>query len=91
MKLANIDNNRYHSKLKQDAGVILLLLALLYFSEIYMIYNILATIGANVPIPFTLMGLYVLFIILLLGIETLGCVGVYNSIRKHMFEFEYYD
>ncbi|WP_370572142.1 monomethylamine transporter [Methanomethylovorans sp.] len=89
--MANIDNNRYHSKLKQDAGVILLLLALLYFSEIYMIYNILATIGANVPIPFTLMGLYVLFIILLLGIETLGCVGVYNSIRKHMFEFEYYD
>jgi putative effector of murein hydrolase LrgA (UPF0299 family) len=91
MKLANIDNNRYHSKLKQDAGVIVLLLALLYFSEIYMIYNILAAIGANVPIPFTLMGLYILFIILLLGIETLGCVSVYNSIKKHMFEFEYYD
>lgn len=91
MKLANIDNNRYHSKLKQDAGVIVLLLALLYFSEIYMIYNILAAIGTNIPIPFTLMGLYVLFIILLLGIETLGCVGVYNSIKKHMFEFEYYD
>ena len=91
MKLVNIDNNRYQSKLKQDAGVIVLLLALLYFSEIYMIYNILATIGANVPIPSILMGLYVLFIILLLGIETLGCVGVYNSIKKHMFEFEYYD
>ncbi len=89
--MANIDNNRYHSKLHQDAGVIVLLLALLYFSEIYMIYNIVATIGTNVPIPFTLMGLYVLFIFLLLGIETLGCVGVYNSIKKHMFEFQYYD
>ena len=32
-----------------------------------------------------------MFIILLLGIETLGCVGVYKSIKKHMFEFEYYD
>jgi hypothetical protein len=91
MKLANIDNNRYHSKLHQDAGVIVLLLALLYFSELYMIYNIVSIIGASVPIPPLLIGLYVLFIILLLGIETLGCVGVYKSIKKHMFEFEYYD
>jgi len=89
--LANIDNSRYHSKLMQDAGVIVLLLALLYFSELYMIYNIVSIIGASVPIPSILMGLYVLFIILLLGIETLGCVGVYTSIKKHMFEFEYYD
>jgi putative effector of murein hydrolase LrgA (UPF0299 family) len=91
MKLANIDNNRYKSKLHQDAGVIVLLLALLYFSEIYMIYNIVVTIGASVPIPSILMGMYVLFVILLLGIETLGCVGVYKSIKKHMFEFQYYD
>jgi len=87
----DINNNRYQSKLKQDAGVIVMLLALLYFSEIYMIYNILAIIGSSVPIPSTLMGLYILFIILLLGIETLGCIGVYNSIKKHMFEFKYYD
>jgi len=56
-----------------------------------MIYNIVSIIGASVPIPPLLIGLYVLFIILLLGIETLGCVGVYKSIKKHMFEFEYYD
>lgn len=89
--MANINNNRYRSKLHQDAGVIVLLLALLYFSEMYMIYNIVAIIGVEVPISSILMGLYVLFIILLLGIETLGCVGVYTSIKKHMFEFKYYD
>lgn len=91
MKLANIDNNRYQSKLHQDAGVIVLLLALLYFSELYMVYNIVSIIGPSVSIQSTLLGGYVLFMILLLGIETLGCVGVYNSIKKHMFEFEYYD
>lgn len=89
--MSNINNNRYHSKLYQDAGVIVLLLALLYFSELFMIYNVLSTIGANTTIPSTLLGLYVLFITLLLGIETLGCMGVYRSIKKHMFEFEYYD
>jgi len=89
--LSNINNNRYHSKLYQDAGVIVLLLALLYFSELFMIYNVLSTIGTNATIPSTLLGLYALFITLLLGIETLGCMGVYRSIKKHMFEFEYYD
>ncbi|MGB3908183.1 MAG: monomethylamine transporter [Methanomethylovorans sp.] len=89
--MSNINNNRYHSKLYQDAGVIVLLLALLYFSELFMIYNVLSTIGTNATIPSTLLGLYALFITLLLGIETLGCMGVYRSIKKHMFEFEYYD
>lgn len=87
---SNISNEKYHSKLKQDAGVIILLLALLYFSEIYMIYNILSIISNAFNIV-SLMPLYIIFIVLLLGIETIGCVRVYQSIKRHMFEFEYYD
>lgn len=88
--MANISNEKYQSKLKQDAGVIILLLALLYFSEIYMIYNILSIISTAFNIT-SLMPLYIIFIVLLLGIETIGCVRVYQSIKKHMFEYEYYD
>lgn len=91
MELANTENGRYQSKLKQDVGVILLLLGLLYFSEIFMAYTILTTIWDSVPELSSIIWVYILFISLLLGIETMGCIRVYKSIKEHMFEFEYYD
>jgi hypothetical protein len=35
--------------------------------------------------------LYVIFVGLMVVIETIGCLSVRNSIKNHMFEFRYYD
>ncbi|MDK2891719.1 monomethylamine transporter [Methanohalophilus sp.] len=87
----NIDPVRYASKLKADAGVVILLLAILYFSESFITYNILSTVLAEVPEAAKLLPVYILFFVLLIGIETAGCLRVYGSIKEHMYSFEYYD
>jgi hypothetical protein len=89
--LAQLDTNKYENKLKQDAGIIVLLLGLLYFSELYIAYNIMWLIRGAVPGISIAIGLNLVFLILVLGIETMGCVRVYQSIKRHMYEFEYYD
>ncbi|WP_135604733.1 monomethylamine transporter [Methanococcoides sp. NM1] len=86
-----VDEALYHNKLKQDGGVILLVLGLLYFSETYIVYNILSILWGEVPALGTIWPIYIVFYLLLIGIETIGCVRVYNSIKEHMFDFEYYD
>ncbi len=86
-----VDEVKYNSKLKQDAGVILLVLGLLYFSELFIFYRIISTIWGTVDGLATIFPFYLLFLVLLLGIETIGCVQVYKSIKEHMFDFEYYD
>ncbi|WP_445475772.1 monomethylamine transporter [Methanococcoides methylutens] len=86
-----VDEALYHNKLKQDAGVIILVLGLLYFSETYIVYNILSTLWGEVPGLGTIWPIYIVFYLLLIGIETIGCLRVYNSIKEHMFDFEYYD
>ncbi|WP_440952114.1 monomethylamine transporter [Methanococcoides sp. FTZ1] len=85
------DEALYNNKLKQDAGVILVVLGLLYFSETYIVYNILSILWGEVPELGSIWPIYIVFYLLLIGIETIGCVRVYNSIKEHMFDFNYYD
>jgi hypothetical protein len=87
------DEALYNNKLKQDAGVIILLLGLLYFSETFIVYRIVSVIwrSGEVPEITTVLPLYIIFIVLLLGIETIGCIRVYKSIKEHMYDFKYYD
>ncbi|MEA1985013.1 MAG: monomethylamine transporter [Euryarchaeota archaeon] len=86
-----VDEAFYHNKLKQDGGVILILLVLLYFSETFITYKILSLLWGEVPELGTIWPIYIVFFVLLIGIETIGSVGVYNSIKEHMFDFKYYD
>lgn len=85
------DEALYHNKLKQDAGVILLILGLLYFSETFIVYNIMSTLWGEIPALGMIWPVYIVFYLLLLGIETTGCLRVYHSIKEHMFDFKYYD
>ncbi|MBP2029787.1 hypothetical protein J2755_000707 [Methanohalophilus levihalophilus] len=87
----NVDTGKYAGKLKADAGIVVLLLGILYFSESYIVYNILTTVWADVPEAATILPAYILFFVLLIGIETVGCLKVYGSIKEHMYTFEYYD
>ena len=86
-----VDEAYYHSKLKQDGGVIVVLLGLLYFSETFIAYKILSLLWGTVPELGMIWPIYIIFFVLLLGIETIGCIRVYTSIKEHMFDFEYYD
>ncbi len=86
-----VDEALYHNKLKQDAGVILVLLGLLYFSESFITYKILSLLWGTVPELGIIWPIYIVFFVLLIGIETIGCLGVYNSIKGNMFDFEYYE
>lgn len=83
----------YNNKLKQDAGIIALILGLLYFSETFIVYKILSVIlgSGAVPEANALLPVYLIFVVLLLGFETIGCIRVYNSIKEHMYDFNYYD
>ena len=86
-----VNETKYHNDLKKDAGIIVLVLGLLYFSETFVFYTVMSTLWDTVPEARTLFPVYLLFLLLLLGIETIGCIRVYNSIKEHMYDFKYYE
>ena len=86
-----VNETKYHNDLKKDAGIIVLVLGLLFFSETFVFYTVMSTLWDAVPEARTLFPIYILFLLLLLGIETIGCIRVYNSIKEHMYDFKYYD
>lgn len=86
-----VNKTKYHSDLRKDAGIIILVLGLLFFSETFVFYRIMTTLWDAVPEVQLLFPVYLLFLILLLGIETIGCITVYKSIKEHMYDFNYYD
>ena len=79
---------KYHSKLNGDTVLVLGMLALLVSVEGFVLYKILSETW---EIAGNFFYLYVIFVGLLVVIETIGCLSVRNSIKKHMFEFRYYD
>jgi hypothetical protein len=79
---------KYHSKLNGDTALVLGMLALLVGVEGFVIYKILSETW---EIAGNFFYLYVIFVGLLVVIETIGCLSVRNSIKNHMFEFRYYD
>ena len=84
-----VDENKYKSKLSQDTMMIMVALGLLVVVELYVVYSILSVAGK--ALPGGLMGIYIVFVGLVIGIETIGYWKVRHSINEHMHEFEYYD
>jgi hypothetical protein len=80
--------SKYHRKLNGDTVLVAGMLALLISVEGFIIYKILAETWEIVGNFFYL---YVIFVGLIVVIETIGCLRVRDSIKNHMFEFKYYD
>ena len=80
--------SKYHSKLNGDTLLVIGMLALLVGVEGFIIYKILAETW---EIASSFFYLYIIFIGLIVLIETIGCLRVRESIKTHMFEFKYYD
>lgn len=80
--------SKYHSKLNGDSMLIIGMLALLIGVEGFVISKILY---ATWEISSGFSYLYILFFGLVVSIEAIGCVRVRESIKRHMFEFHYYD
>lgn len=80
--------SRYHSKLKEDSILVAGMLVLLVGVELFVIGKILMETW---EIASNFFYLYLIFFGLIVGIETIGCLRVRDSIRNHMFEFTYYD
>ena len=80
--------SKYHRKLNGDTVLIVGMLILLVGVEGFVLYKILTETW---EISQNFFYLYVIFVGLIVIIEAIGCLSVRNSIKKHMFEFEYYD
>lgn len=80
--------SKYHSKLNGDTVLVVGMLALLVGVEGFIIYKIFAETWEIVS-GFSY--LYVIFLGLIVSVETIGCLKVRKSIKNHMFEFKYYD
>jgi hypothetical protein len=80
--------SKYHSKLTGDTALIVGMLALLVCVEGFIAYRILSKTW---EVASSFFYLYIIFIGLIVLIETIGCLKVRESIKTHMFEFKYYD
>jgi hypothetical protein len=80
--------SKYHSKLKGDTVLVAGMLLLLVSVELFVIGKILV---ATWEIASSFFYLYVIFFGLIVVVEMIGCLRVRDSIKKHMFEFAYYD
>lgn len=80
--------SKYHSKLNGDTVLVVGMLALLVGVEGFIIYRILSETW---EIASGFFYLYVIFMGLIVSIETIGCLRVRESIKNHMFEYKYYD
>ncbi|HIH95111.1 TPA: monomethylamine permease [Methanosarcina acetivorans] len=80
--------SKYQSKLNGDTVLVVGMLALLVGVEGFIIYKIFTETWEIVS-DFSY--LYVIFLGLIVSVETIGCLRVRKSIKNHMFEFKYYD
>lgn len=80
--------NKYHSKLNGDTGLIIGMLLLLVGVEGFVLYRVLSETW---EIAGDFFYLYLIFVGLVAGIEAVGCLSVRKSIKNHMFGFRYYD
>ncbi len=80
--------SKYYSKLNGDTVLVIGMLALLVGVEGFITYRILSETW---EIASDFFYLYVIFMGLIVSIETIGCLRVRESIKNHMFEFKYYD
>jgi putative effector of murein hydrolase LrgA (UPF0299 family) len=85
----NIDQEKYAQGLQKDTYLIIGALALLVIVEGYVVYTILSYAGPAVSAG--IRGLYILFFLLVIGIETIGYWQVRKSLKQHMYELKYYE
>jgi putative effector of murein hydrolase LrgA (UPF0299 family) len=85
----NIDHEKYAQGLQKDTYLIIGALALLVIVEGYVVYTILSYAGPAVSAG--IRGLYILFFLLVIGIETIGYWQVRKSLKQHMYELKYYE
>ena len=84
-----VDMEKYEKKLNADNMIILVALSVLTIVLLYVSYMVLSIAGSVLPPG--MIYLYVIFIVAILGVETIGFMQVGRSIKEHMVEFEYYD
>jgi hypothetical protein len=81
--------SRYNGAFAKDTYLIIGAIALLIIVQGFVVFTILSQAGSAVPS--SIRGLYLLFFVFLVGIETIGYLQVRKSIKQHMFDFRYYD
>ena len=87
-----VNEAKYRKWFILDSLLIVFMWLFLVISETYVVYSILnAAISRGLEIPSYLLGLFVLVLALMFIINGLGCLNVWKSIKKHMYEFTYYD
>ncbi|WMW21707.1 monomethylamine permease [Methanolobus mangrovi] len=84
-----INEAKYKGAFAKDTYLIAGAIALLIIIEGYVVYNVLSLAGPAVSS--SIIGIYVLFFGLVVGIEIIGYWQVRHSIKQHMFDFKYYD
>lgn len=85
----DINQAKYDQGLQKDTYLIVGAIALLILVEGYVVYTILSYAGPAVSA--SVRGLYIVFFLLVVGIETIGYWQVRKSLKQHMHEFRYYD
>lgn len=85
----NVKDSKAKAGLQKDTYLIVGAIALLIIIEGYVVYTILSYAGPAVPS--WIIGLYILFFLLVVGIETIGYWQVRHSLKQHMHELGYYD
>lgn len=80
---------KYEDGLRKDTYLIVGAILLLILVEGYVVYTVLSYAGSAVSSG--IIGLYILFFLLVVGIETIGYWQVRHSLKQHMHEFRYYD
>ena len=87
-----VNEAKYKKWFILDTILIVFMWVFLVLSETYVVYSILnASISRGLEIPALLLGVIVLVLLLLFVINGLGCLNVWKSIKKYMYEFTYYD
>ncbi|WP_292466601.1 monomethylamine permease [Methanolobus sp.] len=84
-----VNEAKYKGAFAKDTYLIVGAIALLIVVQGYVVFTILSAAGSAVS-P-AIRGIYVVFFVLVVGIETLGYWQVRHSIKQHMFDFKYYD
>lgn len=85
----DINQAKYDQGLQKDTYLIVGAIALLIIVQGYVVYTILSYAGPAVSA--SIRGLYIVFFLLVIGIETVGYWEVRKSLKQHMHEFRYYD
>ncbi|MDY0386784.1 MAG: monomethylamine permease [Methanolobus sp.] len=84
-----VSETKYNKAFAKDTYLIVGAITLLIAVQGYVVFTVLSTAGSVVS-P-AIRAIYVVFFVLLVGIETMGYWQVRHSIKQHMFDFKYYD